>query len=38
MVEGGTMNEPDTQLTMKEVSHTPTEGESVTHVWHRGDE
>lgn len=24
--------------TMKDVSHTPPEGESVTNVWHRGSE
>ncbi len=24
--------------TMKDVSHTPPDGESVTNVWHRGDE
>jgi len=24
--------------TMKDVSHTPPSGESVTNVWHRGDE
>ena len=27
--------EPDA---MKDISHTPPEGDSVTHVWHRGDE
>ncbi len=24
--------------TMKDVSHTPPSGDSVTNVWHRGDE
>lgn len=27
----------DTTQTMKDVKHTPPEGESVTNVWHRGD-
>ncbi len=27
----------DTVQTMKDVNHTPPEGESVTNVWHRGD-
>ncbi len=38
MVEGGTMDDTEPTLTMKDVSHTPTEGDSVTNVWHRGNE
>ena len=32
------MSNTDPAMTMKQVSHEPTEGETVTHVWHRGEE
>lgn len=32
------MTDIDPDMTMKEVSHEPTEGETVTNVWNRGDE
>ena len=38
MVERGTMSNTDAAMTMKEVSHEPTEGDSVTNVWNRGEE
>ena len=27
-----------TEQTMRDVSHTPSDGKTVTNVWHRGDE
>lgn len=38
LLVSATMTDDTERPTMKDVTHTPPAGESVTNVWHRGEE